>query len=87
MNGDSNEARAAFVMREYIKQTIPTGTSGTIDIIAGAFLPFAEVSDIDLLIVANLQNCHMPYKENLIEVKSFVTAIELKEQDLSLIHI
>ena len=81
MNGDSNEARAAFVMREYIKQTIPTGTSGTIDIIAGAFLPFAEVSDIDLLIVANLQNCHMPYKENLIEVKSFVTAIELKEQD------
>lgn len=87
MNGDSNEARAALVMREYIEQTIPAYTSGTIDIIAGAYLPFAEVSDIDLLIVANLQNCHLSYKESQIEVRSFVTAIELKEQDYQNVYI
>lgn len=81
LNGNSNEAQAADVMIEYIRRTIPEGTQGTIDIITGAYLPFSEVSDIDILIVANLQNCQVSYNGNRIEVKSFVTAVELKEQD------
>lgn len=87
MNGDSSESRAIETMKEYIDSTCPNGVEGTIDLISGLNLPFGDVSDIDILVIANLRNCNINYGNQLIEVKSFVTAIELKEQDSNNVYI
>lgn len=87
MNGDCSESKAAETMRNYIESTFPIEGEGTIDIISGLNLPFGDVSDIDILVIANLHNCIIRYKDNPIEVKSFVTAIELKEQDFQNVYI
>lgn len=80
LNRECSEAQAAQFMAERIKETIPEQATGTIDIISGVNVPFGRVADIDILVIANLEGCNIELDENQIDIKSFCTAIELKEQ-------
>lgn len=82
INGDCAEAHAAETMVEVIKNTIPSTTTGTIDIISSVNVPFGEVADIDILVVAELENCNVEIDGEQVDVKRFCTVIELKEQSV-----
>lgn len=82
LNGDCTEANAARLMVEFIENTIPAMTEGTIDVISGVNVPFGRVSDIDILVVADLKNCNVKIDDKQVNVKSFCTVIELKEQSV-----
>lgn len=78
----NNESKAALSLRELIQNTLPLETSGTIDIIPNVTIPNGKVADIDILVVGQLQNCFITSSlYGQIEVKSFVTVIEIKEQN------
>lgn len=77
----NNETRAAFSLKELFETSLPPDATGTIDIIPNLNIPFGNVADIDLLVIGQLNNCHIKISENEnLEVNSFVTVIELKEQ-------
>lgn len=80
LSGKCSEADAAKLLSEMISKTIPSAAKGTIDILSGVNIPFGRVSDIDILLVADLHDCHLIIDDNEIDVRSFCTAIELKEQ-------
>lgn len=83
LSGDCSEANAAQVLREIINKTIPTTAKGTIDILSGVNIPFGKVADIDILIVADIDDCMVDIDGTQIAVRSFCTAIELKEQTVN----
>lgn len=80
LSGKCSEADAAKLLGDIISKTIPSAAKGTIDILSGVNIPFGRVSDIDILLVANLHDCHLIIDDNEIDVRSFCTTIELKEQ-------
>ncbi len=80
MSGECCEADAARELRDIILRTIPDEATGSIDIISGVNLPFGKVSDIDILVTAELDNCSVETSEGTVAVKSFCMAIEVKDQ-------
>lgn len=78
-DSSTSTSMAARDLAQKIKNTIPDGSSGQIDIIVDVNVPFGIAQDVDILLVANLQNCVVGIGGQDISVKSFCTTIELKE--------
>lgn len=80
IDDENNEYRAALKLRDCILETIPEEAIGEMHIVTGVNVPFGKVSDIDILLVANIDNCFIAIDGRDVVVKSFCTVIELKEQ-------
>lgn len=82
LSGKCSEADAAKLLSEMISKTIPSASKGTIYILSGVNIPFGRVSDIDILLVADLHDCHLIIDDNEIDVRSFVRQSNLKNRRL-----
>lgn len=77
---ENSESRAAEFLKACIEKSIPAEAIGEIHIITGVNIPFGKVSDIDILLVVNIANCTITIDGTDVDVESFCTTIELKEQ-------
>lgn len=83
----TNEAHAANLLREILRDTIPPSAKGTIWILSGVNVPFGKVADIDILLIADLEDCIVELNGQEINIRSFCSVIELKEHDISKISL
>ena len=87
ISGETPESQAAESLISSLKKTTPENTKGKITILTGVNIPSGEVSDIDILVIGEFENCKIDINGESVSVKSFCTVIELKEHDINRINV
>lgn len=93
---ESDEYKAACVLKEIIRRDIPESVDGEIVLFSSATLVGQAVKDVDLMLLGSLQNYRIDaffYNSSVGEIKdkveilSFCTTIEIKRHDISGIYV
>lgn len=89
---ESDEYQAAQKMKRIIQESLSSSVVGEIVIFASATLMGQAVKDVDLLMIGQLNNCHVNAEfhtedegmvKDDVEITSFCTTIEVKRHDIS----
>lgn len=57
ISGETPESRAAENLISSLQRTVPENAKGKITILSGVNIPSGEISDIDILVVGEFENC------------------------------
>lgn len=82
----SAEYMAGNHLKEVFLNTLPKEADGFISIVPNVYLLGYKVKDIDLVVFGKLINCFVEIDNLSIEVKSFITTIELKSHSITSIE-
>lgn len=79
----SSEFDAAKLISEVFKKTVPNDAEGYISVVPNVYLLGQKVKDIDIVVFGQLSNCFIDIDQTKVNVKSFITTVELKSHSLT----